>query len=159
MGLGGVLALFAVTVGAQQPLSERAVREARAASNAAIARRDTAALAAMVSASYHSVSSRDVHTQGRDGVLRTWVAQFAAHGDVSYVRTPATVRIYAPWEMAEERGEWVGRWTEADGRVEVRGSYTAKWRRTGGRWLLEAEVFTPLTCRGSAYCTRSPGRP
>ena len=46
-----------------------------------------------------------------------------------------------------------------DGRVTIRGRYSAKWRRTDGVWLLEAEVFTPLSCRGSSYCTRPPAQP
>lgn len=154
--IAGLSLCAARIAGAQEPLTEAAVRAARAASNAAIARRDTIALEAMVSALYHSVSSRNAHTNGRAEVRRQWNQQFTAHADVSYVRTPTAVRLFAPWEMAEETGTWVGRWTEPDGRVEIRGGYAAKWRRINGRWLLEAEVFTPRWCTGSAYCTRPP---
>lgn len=110
----------------------------------------------MVSPSYHSVSSRNAHTNGRDGAQAQWRAQFTAHADVSYVRTPSSVRLFAPWAMAAESGTWVGRWAEPDGRVEIRGTYTAKWRRVDGVWLLEAEVFTPESCTGSAYCSSPP---
>ncbi len=110
----------------------------------------------MASPSYHAVSSRNAHTNGRDGVAAQWRAQFTAHPDVSYVRTPASVRLFTPWQMAEENGTWVGRWTEPDGRVDIRGTYTAKWRRLDGTWLLEAEVFTPRSCAGSSYCDRPP---
>lgn len=138
------------------PLTQAAVRGARARSNAAIAARDTATLVALVAPSYHSVTSRNAHTDGRDGALVSWRQQFASHADVSYVRTPTSVRIFAPWQMAEEVGMWVGRWRESDGAVVIRGSYTAKWRRTDGVWLLEAEVFTPTTCTGSVYCKTEP---
>ena len=148
--------VLAPAAGAQAALTADAVRAARGESNAAIARRDTLALAAEVAPAYHSVSSRNAHTSGRDGALRQWVQQFAAHPDVGYVRTPATVRLFPAWEMADERGHWTGHWTEPDGRVEIAGSYTAKWRRTDGRWLLEAEIFTPLSCRGSHYCAAPP---
>ena len=141
------------------PLTAAAVRAARARSNAAIAARDTATLVALVSPSYHSVSSRNAHTTGRGGVSAQWRTQFATHGDVSYVRTPGSVRVFAPWQMAEENGTWVGRWTESDGRVTIRGTYTAKWRRIDGAWLLEAEVFTPRSCTGSAYCNTPPEQP
>ncbi len=140
-------------------LTAAAVRAARARSNAAIAAHDTAALAALASTSYHSVSSRNVHTSGRSGVGTQYGGTFAALPDVLYVRTPQEVRVYAPWAMADERGTWVGTWTEPDGGVTIRGRYTAKWRRINGVWLLEAEVFTPLTCRGSSYCTRPPDQP
>lgn len=140
----------------QAPLTADAVRLARASSNAAIAARDTATLRALVAPAYVLVTSRDARASGRDEAVRQWALQFAAHADVSYVRTTKAVRVYAPWEMAHEDGDWVGRWKEADGPVEIRGAYAAKWRRTGGLWLLEAEVFTPLSCTGSAYCTRPP---
>ncbi len=142
-----------------EPLTAAAIRAARARSNAAIAVRDTAVLVAMASPSYHSVSSRNAHTNGRDAVQLQWRAQFIAHADVFYLRTPTTVRVFTPWQMAEENGTWVGRWTEPDGRVDIRGSYTAKWRRINGVWLLEAEVFTPGSCTGSAYCRAAPDQP
>ncbi len=138
------------------PLTADAVRLARASSNAAIAARDTATLGALLSPAYHMITSRNAQATGRDGAVRQWAQQFAAHADVSYVRTPKSIRLYQPWEMAHEDGEWVGRWREEDGLVEIRGAYVAKWRRSGGRWLLEGEIFTPLTCSGSAYCTRQP---
>ena len=141
------------------PLTAAAVRAARARSNAAIAARDTATLAALASNSYHSVSSRNVHTNGRAGVGAQYAGHFAAHPDVSFVRTPQEVRVYSPWQMADERGTWVGTWTEPDGRVTIRGRYSAKWRRMNGVWLLEAEVFTPGSCTGSAYCRAAPDQP
>jgi ketosteroid isomerase-like protein len=153
------IAVSRVSSAQSAPLSRAAVRAARATSNAAIAARDTITLASLVTPSYHSVSSRNAHSAGRSGEGERWRQQFTAHPDVSYVRTPVTVRLFAPWQMAEETGTWVGRWTEADGRVEIRGSYVAKWRRIDGAWLLEAEVFTPTSCRGSAYCRTSPPQP
>ncbi len=145
--------------GQPAPLSAAAVRLARARSNAALAARDTNAIVATVSPSYHLISSRNAHANGRDGTLANWRQQFSTHPDVSYVRTPSAVRIFAPWQMAEEVGTWVGRWREPDGTVVISGSYTAKWRRIDGQWLLEAEVFTPAKCRGSAYCSRAPEQP
>ena len=138
------------------PLTAAAVRAARKRSNVAIAQRDTATLVALSALSYHSVSSRNVHTNGRDGVAAQWRAQFMTHADVNYVRSPITVRVFTPWQMAEENGAWVGRWSEPDGRVVIRGTYSAKWRRIDGAWLLEAEVFTPRSCRGSTYCNTPP---
>lgn len=154
---GASSAVFAQSTTA--PLTEAGVRAARAKSNAAIASRDTATLVAMASTTYHSVSSRNAHTNGRVEVGAQWRDQFAAHSDVSYVRSPTKVQLFAPWQMAEEQGTWVGRWTEPDGKVEVRGTYTAKWRRIDGAWLLEAEVFTPLACSGSKYCSTPPEQP
>jgi ketosteroid isomerase-like protein len=154
--LAPMLALGLAGCFLQGTLTAESVRLARTTSNTAIAARDTATLRSLLAPSYHLVTSRNVHNSGRDEAVRQWAQQFATLRDVSYVRTTKSVRVYTPWEMAHEDGEWVGRWTEADGPVEIRGAYTAKWRRTGGLWLLEAEVFTPLSCSGSAYCTRQP---
>jgi len=141
------------------PLTAAAVRHARARSNAAIAARDTETLASLVTPSYHAVSSRNAHSDGRRNEAERWRQQFTAHADVLYVRTPQDVRVFAPWEMADERGTWVGTWTEPDGKVTIRGRYSAKWRRIDGVWLLEAEVFTPTSCVGSRYCSRPPEQP
>ncbi len=153
------LSLLAPSPSLVAPLTAAAVREARASSNRAIAERDTMMLVSLVSDSYHSVSSRNVHTSGREGARAQWRQQFTSRADVQFVRTPSTVRVFTPWEMAEETGSWVGRWQETDGAVVIRGSYTAKWRRIEGRWLLEAELFMPATCSGSSYCRRSPAQP
>lgn len=156
-----VFLLLPHTLAAQTmaPLTAAAVRDARARSNAAIAARDTVTLASLVTPSYHAVSSRNAHSDGRRNEAERWRQQFSAHSDVLYVRTPHDVRVFKPWEMADERGTWVGTWTEPDGTVTIRGRYTAKWRRIDGAWLLEAEVFTPTSCVGSSYCTRPPEQP
>ena len=41
--------------------------------------------------------------------------------------------------------------------TELRGSYQALWRRVDGRWLLDAQVFIPLSCKGSSYCDQRKG--
>lgn len=56
-----------------------------------------------------------------------------------YRRSPREVRVNQPWGLAEELGV-----------------YAAKWQRAeGGEWLLQAEVFTTLDCRGpESGCVR-----
>ena len=73
-----------------------------------------------------------------------------------YRRTPDEVTVYAPWLMAAERGRWTGSWTDPDGKIQLTGSYYAKWRKVDGQWLVESETYVPETCTGGAYCTRVP---
>ncbi len=56
----------------------------------------------------------------------------------------------AAWNVAAERGEWTGRWTEPDGVVEIAGTYQAQWRKVGGTWRIQAELFVPTRCHGSS---------
>jgi hypothetical protein len=83
-------------------------------------------------------------------------AQFARRPDTRWVRTPDTIVVFAAWDVASERGHWVGTWTEPDGPLVIRGSYAAQWRRQDGTWRIQAELFVPLDCEGGAYCRARP---
>ena len=85
-----------------------------------------------------------------------WPRQFETRPDTIYVRTPGTIDVYSPWNVASERGEWVGRWTEPDGKLEIGGTYLAQWRRSQRAWLIQAELYVPTHCRGSKYCSQRP---
>ena len=82
--------------------------------------------------------------------------QFKNRPDTIYVRRPVTIEVYAPWNVASERGEWTGKWTEPDGALEIGGTYQAQWRKVDGRWLIQGELFVPTHCKGSTYCQRRP---
>lgn len=135
---------------------ERLIRAARQRSNEAIARHDTTAIAAEWMPNVHVVSSIGAQMAGRDENARALARQFADRPDVVYVRTPDSLRVYGPWEMAAEYGQWTGRWSQGGDHVEIGGPYFAKWQKHDGRWLIQAEVFVPGWCRGSRYCTTKP---
>jgi ketosteroid isomerase-like protein len=148
----GLLAL----VGAQQPTDEQLIREARARSNRAIAAHDLAAIAREWAADLHVVSSTSAQAAGRDANRERMAAQFKNRPDTVYVRTPTSILVYAAWEVASERGEWTGRWTEPDGKLEIGGTYQAQWRKIDGQWLIQAELFVPTRCTGAKYCNQRP---
>lgn len=140
---------------AQSPADRQAaveVRKLRESSNAAIARHDTAGIAAILAPDVVVVTSNSAHTIGRDTNAQRFAEQFRTRPDVVYRRTPAEVRVFAPWGMASEHGRWTGSWTDADGKIEIGGSYFAKWRKLEGRWLVESETYVPERCTGGAYC-------
>ncbi len=132
------------------------IRRLRASSNAAIARHDTAGIGATFAEDVVVVTSRSDRSIGRTANLASFARQFAARPDVTYRRTPREVRVFTPWGMASEEGEWSGGWSEPDGKVAIGGRYFAKWRKRGGRWFIESETFVPERCAGSSYCVGVP---
>jgi ketosteroid isomerase-like protein len=118
-------------------LSEGLIRAARLASNAAIARRDPDAIAAFLAPEFHVVTSSGAHRHGREESRRSWIALFASDATLWYVRTPREIRVNEAQGLAHESGEWEG--------TTGQGIYAARWRRIGGEWLIQAELFTPLT--------------
>jgi len=155
----GILLMIGGRVDGQPTTSvadESAIRAARSRSNEAIARHDVAAMAAYWMLDFHVVTSTSAQISGREAYAKRMAETFARRPDTVWIRTPATVDVFAPWTVASERGEWTGRWTESDGVVEIGGTYLAQWRKEDGVWLIQAELFVPTHCRGSAYCAKRP---
>ena len=150
------LALVSSRGVAQANADERVIRDRRASSNAAIARHDTAGIGAILADNVVVVTSNSVHAIGRATNLQRFAEQFRTRRDVVYVRAPDEVKVFEPWGMASERGRWVGSWTDTDGKINIGGSYFAKWRKVNGRWLVESETYVPETCSGGAYCRTVP---
>lgn len=147
----------AVLRAATQPATdEAAIRTARARSNQAIAAHDLAGITRHWMPDVHIVTSTSAHGTGREANGQRMAQQFERRPDTIYVRTPTSVEVFAAWDVASERGQWTGRWTELDGVVEVSGTYLAQWRKVDGAWLIQAELFVPTSCRGSSYCARHP---
>ena len=151
-----LLAAGAPLARAQTSDDEQQIRARRESSNAAIAKHDAPGIGAILAANVIVVTSNSIHREGRDANVQSFAQQFRTRPDVVYRRTPDTVRVFAPWLMASEYGRWTGSWTEADGRIQLTGSYFAKWRKLNGVWLIESETYVPETCTGGAYCTTVP---
>lgn len=134
----------------------REIRRRRESSNAAIARHDTAGIAAIMASGVVVVTSNSVHVTGRDTNAQRFAEQFRSRPDVTYRRTPTEVRVFAPWRMASEQGRWTGSWTDPDGRITIGGGYFAKWRQVNGVWLVESETYVPESCVGGRYCRTVP---
>lgn len=133
-----------------------AIRAARADSNRAIARHDVDGIAKHWLANVSIVTSTGAHDDSTEANAGRMRAQFTRRPDTVYVRTPTSVEVFTAWSVASERGEWTGRWTEPDGVVNIGGTYLAQWRKVNGAWLIQAEVFVPTRCTGSAYCAAHP---
>jgi ketosteroid isomerase-like protein len=151
-----IFAFAHVTLVAQASPDERLIREARARSNAAIAAHDVGGVARVWMDNVHVVSSTGAQTAGRVANSQRFAEQFKTRPDVVYVRTPSAIEIYPAWNVASERGEWTGRWTEADGALTIGGTYLVQWRKINGTWLIQGELYVPTHCRGGQYCRQRP---
>ena len=136
--------------------AENLIRAARARSNGAIAAHDLDGVAREWMDDVHVVSSTGACGNGIGENRQFLARQFERRPDTNYVRTPMQVRVFAPWQVASERGEWVATWTEPDGPVRLTGTFEAQWRCIEGRWLIQGELFVPTQCEGGAYCQRHP---
>jgi ketosteroid isomerase-like protein len=132
------------------------IAAARARSNAAIAAHDLDGIAREWMPDVHVVSSAGTQNGGIHANSRSMQAAFTRRPDTKWVRTPHTITVNERWDVASEEGRWVGTWTEPDGPLRMAGTYLAQWRREGGRWRIQAEVFVPVECEGGAYCSTRP---
>lgn len=151
-----MLVVAAGVVAAQTPSDERIIRESRARSNAAIARHDLAGIARFWMDDIHITTSTSAQASGRAPNQERMAQQFQRRTDTTYLRTPSAVDVFPAWAVASERGEWVGSWTEPDGKVEIGGTYLAQWRKIDGKWLIQSELYVPTRCKGAKYCTQHP---
>src|SRR5687767_7207195 len=132
--LGGAMLLSPLGVCGQSAVRAdssadvRAIVAARARSNAAIARHDTAGIAREMMPDVTVVSSTSATGTGVAVNVSRMAAQFARRPDTRWVRTPDTIAVFDAWGVASERGQWIGTWTEPDGPLVIRGGYAAQWR-------------------------------
>jgi ketosteroid isomerase-like protein len=123
---------------------------ARASINDATARRDAAAIGAFFMPSYHVVTARSMQRNGREDSVRSWADAFARDRNVTHIGIPDEIHVNEEWGMAEEHGHWTGMLIANDGPIGLAGVYAAKWQYSADGWLLQAEIFTPITItRGS----------
>jgi ketosteroid isomerase-like protein len=118
---------------------------ARDAINRAIAARDVDGIAAYLLPTYHVVTARSMHRDGRDASAKSWGDLFAHDSKAVHSRTPEQIHVNDAWGMAQEHGRWTATVSAKDGPLQLGGVYAAKWHLAEGAWRLEVEIFTPLS--------------
>ncbi len=163
-----ILLLFAIAViisscdkkpaATQQSISrdEISIRYARDLSNKAIAEKDTMAIDKVWMDDFLIITSSNDLVQGKAENRKLFLQLFRQRPDVIYERSPLKIEVMEEWKMAAEYGSWEGSWSEGESKIEVGGSYYAKWHKIKGKWLLRTEVFTATHCNGGPYCATSP---
>ena len=142
----------AVSSGLTQSTDIAEITAMRAASNAAIARRDAQGVVASMLPTFSGLWAGAVTHASRDSAYESFRSQFADTARLGYVRTPTSIDISATGLSAAEYGRWVGRRRRPDGVSEFGGSYYAVCQRAPEGWRLNDEAFVMLFCTGSASC-------
>lgn len=129
--------------------TEDLIRASREQFNIAIEQKDLTTIRAMLAPSYHIVTGRSEQSHGADEEAKRWTDRFRSDPTTFYRRTPRAITINEDWGMAEELGNWKGIYTVNGAPVHVSGVYAAKWQRAeDGGWVIQAEMFTTITCTG-----------
>lgn len=124
--------------------AELVIRARRAAFNRAIADGDARAIGPILAKDCVMVTGTDSAViAGRAAQMKVWSREFASAQRLVYIRTPGAITVSPIEPIALEQGEWQGR-DKATGVLAASGVYSAKWRGTGGQWVIEAEIFVTL---------------
>ncbi len=132
-----------------QPTSSDLIRSARERFNLAIAEKDSKRIRLLLASTYHLITGRSDQFHGAKEEENRWAELFQSDPTAVYHRTPREITANETWGIAEELGNWQGMYTANKTLINASGVYAAKWQRTrNGEWVLQAEVFTTLTCEG-----------
>ncbi|QUT06000.1 nuclear transport factor 2 family protein [Sphingobium phenoxybenzoativorans] len=126
------------------PATELAIRARRAAFNRAIAEGDATVIGPLLARDCVMVTGTDSAViAGRNAQVKVWGREFASPHRLVYDRKPDVITVSPVEPIALEQGEWQGV-DKNTGAFAASGVYTAKWRETGGQWVIEAEIFVTL---------------
>jgi len=122
---------------------EIAIRSRRAAFNRALADGDLAAIGPLLVPQAVLITGTDSAVlPSRKAQLLAWKREFAAPDRTIYTRLPDSIELSPVEPIALEHGQWRG--VTVGGETLASGSYTAKWRKVGGEWMIEAEIYLTL---------------
>lgn len=123
--------------------ADLAIRLRRAAFNRAIADADLGAIGPFLTTNAVLVAGTDsALLSGRKAQLLTWKREFASANRTIYARLPREIEVSTVAPIALEHGKWHG--NTLSGTELASGTYTAKWRKVGGEWMIEAEIYLTL---------------
>lgn len=124
--------------------TDLSIRVRRAAFNLALAEANLAAIGPILAQNVVLVTGTDSAViAGRKAQLQAWKAEFGARPRIVYLRTPSTIIASSVEAIALEHGTWRGT-SSLTGEALASGDYSAKWRKVGEEWVIEAEIFVTL---------------
>jgi len=151
-----LMTVWCISCGTDTSDQKKMIAGNRVSFNIAIANYDTSEMVKYWTEDIIVITSRNARFVGKDQYERFLAKEFRSKTDVAYVRTPHEIEVFSAWDMAAETGRWLGTWKNGDENIEVAGTYYAKWKKIGDRWLISAEVYTALKCSGGSYCLEAP---
>jgi ketosteroid isomerase-like protein len=89
---------------------------------------------------------------GKKNLVRGYETLVQKRPDLLSVFTPERVERNPRWKFAAESGHWMESWQQDGESIEIHGSYHALWKLKDGRWRIQSQIVTPLSCKGARYC-------
>lgn len=121
-----------------------AIRLRRAAFNRALAEPNLQAIGDILAQNAILVAGTDSAViSGRKAQIVAWKREFAALDRIIYIRISDTILASGIEPIALEQGRWQGLTAKTD-QCLASGTYSAKWRKIGADWMIEAEIFLTL---------------
>jgi ketosteroid isomerase-like protein len=128
------------TVSAQKNTAadEQSIRDARTASNAAIAKQDIAGVAKYWMNDFVEISSDGSLISGRQAVISDWEKMYKAEPKITFERQLQEISFNKKGDLALEKG--ILKYPS----YNYEGFYTALWRKADGIWVTQMENFVSL---------------
>jgi ketosteroid isomerase-like protein len=150
--LGGCMhagSIRPVRAASSQPVDERAIRDARAAQNRAIAEGDADRAATFWTEDVTIRRALGQDVRGRVAYRQLIAPAGNRDSTLVYQREPTSVEVSDHFPLAFETGAWVGHLGGVGGPAVIGGRYSAQWVKRDGSWLIRSEVFAALSCSGA----------
>jgi hypothetical protein len=130
-----------------EQVDEQAIGRIREALNRAVDERNTAPFAKVWLPDVHITSgSGEVLSNDRTKHVKRFVAMFADPSFAGGRREPTSIEVSDDGMRAAEHGEWTWRFRHADGLQDSQGTYLVMWRKAGGEWRIQSELYIMLRC-------------
>ncbi len=107
---------------------------------AAIAARDTAAVANLYTPDGLFMAPGAPAAQGREAIAKAWGGLFGLK-NLSLTFTPTRIDVASRGDMAADIGAYELTFDTDQGRVEDTGKYVIVWRKVNGAWKAAADIF------------------
>jgi ketosteroid isomerase-like protein len=131
-----------------QATDERAIRQARAAQNRAIAGGDADRAASFWTEDVTIRRALGQDVRGRDAYRQLIVPAGNRDSSLVYQREATDIEVSNHFPLAFETGTWTGHLGAVAGPAVIGGRYSAQWVKRDGSWLIRSEVFVALSCSG-----------
>lgn len=117
---------------------EQYIRDARKASNTAIAKQDVAGAAKYWMNDYVEISSDGSLISGKDAVMADWEKMYTTEPMITFERDLKEISFNNKGDLALEKG--ILKYPT----YNYEGLYTALWRKVDGVWVTQMENFVSL---------------
>ena len=131
------------------PKDQQRIRDARSASNSAIAASDSEAFAASLASDFVVVTGNGSFLS-REAYIASFAKDFKDPHSIRFERVVDSIDLSSSLPLAAEHGHWIGR--TPGGPVLFRGTYLAMWRNSPHGWQLRSELFVSLACDTPQAC-------